>query len=293
MSKLQAVKPVQKKLGKAKILVFGKSGVGKTWAALDFPSVYYIDTEGGAELAHYQAKLENAGGVYFGIEQGSLDFKSVLEQIEALATEKHPYKTVVIDSITKIFANEIIREAIRLEESKKGNGFGADKKPAIFFMRKLINWLQRLDMNVVLIAHEKPEWLNEQQVGVTFDGWDKLEYELDLCLNVLKAGGKRTARIRKSRLEAFPEATSFDWSFDEFAKRYGKEVLVGEVKPIVIATSEQLLEINRLVKLINVPQKTIDEWFTKANVQSFEEMDTEIIAKIINFLTNKIQGVSK
>ena len=48
MSKLKAKDPVNAEPSKPKMLIFGKPGVGKTWGALDFPSCYYIDTEGGA-----------------------------------------------------------------------------------------------------------------------------------------------------------------------------------------------------------------------------------------------------
>ena len=63
-SRLKAVAPKAAEPSKPKVLIFGKPGVGKTWQALDFPSVYYIDTEGGADLAHYTDKLERSGGVY-------------------------------------------------------------------------------------------------------------------------------------------------------------------------------------------------------------------------------------
>ena len=55
-SKLLAVAPETVEPKKPKVLIFGAAGVGKTWTSLDFPGVYYIDTEGGADLDHYRAK---------------------------------------------------------------------------------------------------------------------------------------------------------------------------------------------------------------------------------------------
>ncbi len=126
-SKLGAVDPKAAEPSRPKITVFGKPKVGKTWGALDFPSVYYIDTEAGADLAHYTDKLKKSGGMYFGREQGSQDFATVIEQVKALATEKHPYKTLVIDSLSKIYNMEINKEAERLGDK---DGFGASKKPS-------------------------------------------------------------------------------------------------------------------------------------------------------------------
>lgn len=293
-SKLKAVDPKAAEPSKPKILVFGKPGVGKTWTSLDFPSVYYVDTEGGADLPHYTDKLKKAGGVYLGIEQGSLDFNEVLNQIQALATEDHSYKTLVIDSITKLFNLEVAREAERLGDK---NVFGADKKPAIAMMRRLISWLVRLDMNVILIAHEKPLWGTDakgerSEIGTTFDCWDKLEYELHLCLNIIKAGEKRLARVKKTRLTGFPDASSFPWSFDDFAERYGKEVIGKKAEALVLATLEQLTELHALLDVVKLPEGQIEKWFTAASVSDFHEMDSDKIIKIIAHLKTKTQPVA-
>ena len=72
-SKLKAKDPKDVVPGKIKMMIFGKSGIGKTWISLDFPKPYYIDAEGGARLAHYQAKLAAVGGSYFGVEDAALN----------------------------------------------------------------------------------------------------------------------------------------------------------------------------------------------------------------------------
>lgn len=288
-SKLKAVAPKAAEPSKPKILIYGKPGVGKTWVSLDFPSVYYIDTEGGADLTHYTDKLEKSGGVYFGLEQGSLDFTSVLEQIKALATEKHNFKTVVIDSITKIFNNEIAREADKLGAA---NAFGADKKPAISLMRQLTSWIQRLDMNVILVAHEKPLWGKDDkgqraEIGTTFDAWDKLEYELHLALNVIKLGDNRIARTKKSRLIGFPDGMVLPWSYNEFATRYGKDVMEKESKQLILATEKQLMELEKLFKKATLPEGIKDKWLAAANVANFEEIDSEKLQAIIDLIEAK------
>lgn len=285
-SKLKAVEPKSAEPKKPKILIYGKPGVGKTWASLDFPNVYYIDTEGGANMAHYTDKLKAAGGVYMGPEQGSLDFDTVIEQIQALATEDHGFKTVVIDSISKLFNTAIAVEAERLGDK---DAFGASKKPAVSYMRKMINWLSRIDMNVILISHEKSEWgLNAKgervEIGQTFDAWDKLEYELDLCLNVVKSGPNRTARVRKSRLTEFPDASSFPWSYSDFADKYGKEVIEKKSEALTLATPEQLDEIKHLLETVRLPEGQEDKWLKAAQVDGWEEMSTERIAKAIEHI---------
>jgi hypothetical protein len=288
-SRLKAVDPKAAEPSKPKILIFDKAGVGKTWTSLDFPSVYYIDTEGGADLAHYTEKLKAAGGVYFGPDQGSLSFDTVIEQIQALATERHPYRTVVIDSISKLFNTEIAAEAERLGDR---DAFGASKKPAVQHTRRLISWIDRLDMNVILIAHEKPLWLKGEQIGVTYDAWDKLEYELHLALNIAKEGSARVARVRKSRLTGFPDGASFPWSYEEFSTRYGKDVIEKEGGHIELATADQLAELHRVLKAVTLPPDQQEKWFKAAKVSSFEEMDAEKVIKIINYAKGVSDAVS-
>lgn len=292
-SRLKAVAPKSSAPVKPKILVYGKPGVGKTWTTLDFPTVYFIDTEGGAKEDRYIQKLETSGGVYFGPEHGATSFEEVLDQIKALATEKHSFRTVVIDSISKLFALEIAREAERLSAEGKKNEFGADKKPAVSYMRSLVAWLMRLDMNAILVAHSKSEWGRDKsgervEIGETFDCWDKLEYELDLAMKIEKRGPSRVAVVRKSRLGAFPDADSMPWSYEEFSRRYGRDVIEKAATQIDLATEEQVKEVLRLLETVKVSDSWQDKIFKAANVEKWTEMDREKIEAVITSLKERI-----
>lgn len=286
VSKLKAIEPKSAEPKKPKILLFGKPGVGKTFASLDFPGVYYIDTEGGANLDHYTDKLKASGGVYMGPEQGALDFDTVIGQVQALGTEQHNFKTIVIDSVSKLFNTAIAIEAERLGDK---NAFGADKKPAVANMRRLINWLSRVDMNVVLISHEKPEWGTDSkgqraEIGATFDCYDKLSYELDLCLNIVKAGPSRMARVTKSRLLEFPDTSNFPWSYKDFAAKYGKDVIEKKSEILVLAKPEQLAEIKNLLSVVKLPDGQEEKWLKAAQVDGWEEMSSDRISKAIDHI---------
>jgi hypothetical protein len=290
-SKLKAKDPALVTPGKIKMMMFSKSGVGKTWLAMDFPSPFYIDSEGGARLGHYQEKLKKAGGAYFGQEDGALDFPSVLEQVQALATEKHQFKTLAIGSITKLYQSAIAHEAERLGEK---DAFGASKKPAIAYMRRLVAWIQRLDMNVLFEAHEAVEWgLNpttkqREEIGQVPDVWDKLIYELDLTLRLEKRGNSRVAVVRKSRLLGFPEGEIFPLEYAEFGTRYGKDFIESAVSQIVLATSEQVKEIKALMEVVKVDEKEIEKILTKANAEAWEELTTQQAAATVAWLKKKV-----
>lgn len=292
-SKLGAVDPKAADPSRPKITVFGKPGVGKTWGALDFPSVYYIDTEAGADLAHYTDKLKKSGGVYFGREQGSQDFATVIEQVKALATEEHSYKTLVIDSLSKIYNIEVNKEAEKfaLKNPDAKSDYGASKKPALRLSGTLIRWLDKLDMNVILICHEKAEWAKGEQIGYIPDAHEKLEYDLHLCLQILKEGDSRKAFVKKSRLKEFPDASRFDWSYPEFVKRFGAVKIEAVAKQVILATPEQVKELNDLLEIIKIPEDTIEKWLKKANAENFEDMETKVILACINLMKSKKEGI--
>ena len=291
MSKLKARKPEAVNPGKIKMLTYGKSGVGKTWLSMDFPATYYIDCEGGARLAHYQRKLDESGGAYFGVEDGALDFDAVTLQIEALATEQHDYKTLAIGSITKLYQNAIAAEQQKLGDK---DGFGASKKPAIAGMRRLILWIHRLDMNVLMEAHEVTEWgLNpktgqREETGNMPDVWDKLIYELDLTLRIEKRGPQRVCVVRKSRLTGFPESESFPCEYPAFGERYGKDFLEAIPQAIILATPEQVLEINRLLSVVQVSSEQIDKLLQKAGASTIAELSLEQAQNTVDWLKKKV-----
>jgi hypothetical protein len=292
-SKLKAKDPKDVAPGKIKMMIFGKSGIGKTWISLDFPKPYYIDAEGGARLAHYQAKLAAVGGSYFGVEDGALSFEEVLGQIQALATEKHEFKTLVIGSITKLFQTAIAEESQRILESGNKDEYGASKKGPIRLMRRLVNWINRIDMNVVFEAHEMAEWglVNNvrEQIGTQADTWDKLIYELDLTLQVIKQGPSRYALIRKSRLMGFPETEKFPLEYAEFAKRYGKDFIEGEVKQINLATPEQIAELISWFDTLGVRDEEKQKVLDKAKAETIEELTVEQADAYLAFLKAKVE----
>lgn len=301
-SKLLATKAELIKPRKPTILVYGASSVGKTWFTLDWPDVYFIDVESGATQKEYRAKLQASNGFYLAAEDGAASFEVVLDQVRGLATEKHGFKTLVIDSMTKLFANEIAREAERLNEANKKNEFGADKKPAVNYMRQLVSWLTRMNMNVILICGEIGEWKATQttgrdqgygereQIGMTFDCWPRLEYELDLAIQVVKLGNSRYGKVRKSRIAAFSHASTFEWSYDAFTALYGRDIVEEASSPIDVATPEQLAEINRLLDIVKLEEGTVDKWLAAANVSAWDEMAEERVAKAIDYLKKRIEA---
>ena len=296
MSKLKATAPDLTDPGHIKCVIFGKSGVGKTWLALNFPKPFYIDTEGGARLRHYQEKLINAGGGYYGAKNGANDLDNIIDQISALATEKHDYKTLIIDSITKPWITAITNEQERLGDR---DAFGASKKPAVAKMRRIINWIGRLDMNVFMIAHEISEWgmvgNERKEIGKAPDIYEKLIYELDLTLQVrAHSDTRRDAVVYKTRLTGFPHNQVIvlqdgeDKGYEAISERYGRDFIEAEVKPITPATPEQVERIKEMFKIMNLTEEQIAKGLAKKNAETVEDLSAEDAQTIINDIQKKL-----
>lgn len=291
MSKLKGKSPELVKPGKIKAVLFGASGVGKTTLALSFPAPYYFDVEGGAKGPQYRELLQKSGGAYMGPEDGTLSFDTLIDQMQALATEKHPYKTLIVDSLTKLFQTTVSQEAERLGSK---DAFGASKKPAVAAMRRLVMWATRLDMNIWFVCHETTEWGmvdgQRAEIGKVADVWDKLIYELDLAIQATKRGPQRLAIVKKSRLSAFPDGESFVLDYAEFASRHGKESVEGDTSTIELARPEQVAEVLKLLDIVRIPDADVQKGFDKAGVSTWNEMTVDQITVWQNFLKKKISA---
>lgn len=270
---------------KPKFMIYGESGVGKTMFALSFPKPYLVDTEGGAVREQYQKKLKEVGGAYFGKEEGSQDFKAVINEVRELCTTKHEYKTLIIDSFTYLYMLEAAEA-----EAKGGSDFGRDKKSANVPTRQLISQLEKCDLNVILICHSKQSWERRGKdiinTGTTFDGYEKLEYILDLAIEIVKGG--KTFFVKKSRITGLPQGDSFPLSYDKFADIYGRQVVEAPAVPIVLATPEQISRLEALVEGLKVPEEVVEKWKTKADVENFYDMSSDVINSLIVYCEKKV-----
>lgn len=278
---LRAVKPtaIQKRL---KALFYGAAGAGKTTAAISFPKPYLIDTEKGSENTQYVDKLTKSGGVVF----QTTDFDELMSEVKSLLVEKHEYKTLIIDPLTILYNDLLDKSAI-----KHGTEFGKHYGEANKQVKHLLGLLLRLDMNVIITAHSKNEYgANMSVIGQTFDCYKKLDYLFDLVFEVQKRGKERTGLIKKSRIESLPDGETFPFSYDEIAIRYGREILERDAIAEVLATQEQVERLNYLIDLFKVPVEITDKWKTKANAESFDEMNESLIVKCIQSLEDKLQS---
>jgi hypothetical protein len=137
------------------ITIIGEQGRGKTRLAALFPRPVFIRVEDGLK------SVKDLAPKAFPVVRSS---NEVLEQIKALATEDHDYKTLVIDSVTQL--NTIIEaEIVKADGAKSINtamgGYGAGNKAVATVHKTVRDWCQRLrekkGMHIVFIAHTEIE----------------------------------------------------------------------------------------------------------------------------------------
>jgi hypothetical protein len=256
--------------------------VGKTTAAIQFPNSYIIDCEKGTE--NYDKLVTASGSVVF----QTTDINEVVQEVKSLLTEKHEYRTLVIDPITTIY-NDLLEKC----EHKVGTDFGRHYGEANKTMKRLANLIMALDMNVVITAHAKAEYgQNFSKIGYTFDGWKQLDYWFDLVVELGKKGKKRFAKIVKTRLEQFPDEDVFEWSYDAIKKRYDVAILERDAAPVSLSTPDQIREIKDLLALVRLPEGTTEKWFNKAGVDNWEDMPADVIAKCIEYVKNRLPSAA-
>jgi len=281
---LRAKKPeaIQKRL---KAFFYGGAKVGKTTASIQFPKPYLIDTERGAENDKYVKLLEQSGGVIFQTN----DFDDVLKEVTSLLTEKHEYKTLIIDPMTVLYDNLLEKWSIKV-----GTDYGRHANYAAKQMKNLYSLLLRLDMNVIITSHAKAQYqmIGKELtlLGNTFDCYKKMDYMFDLILEIQKRGSSRIAMIKGTRLTGFKEDETFDFSYEEISKRYGVELLEKDCISQTLASENQIKEMKHLVSLLHIPPETIDKMLQKEEAEDWTYLSSAYIQKCIDHFKSKIQG---
>ena len=201
------------------------------------------------------------------------NLEDITDEVKALLTEKHDFRTLILDSFTPAYDSELDKGE-RIVGSDWGRHYGYAKRGC----KRLFNLLSMLDMNVIVTAHSKNEYgENLKVIGTTFDGWKNLDYLFDLVFSLERRGKARIAVVRKTRLEEFPDQDTFEWSFDMLAKRYGGDLLTREATPIQLATDDQVNLFRKLCEVLALDAAAIQTRIEKAGAETVEELDTVTI----------------
>lgn len=293
---LRAKKPEEKQK-RLKMFVYGPSGIGKTTASLLFPRAYVIDTEKGTD--HYAKTINAMDSAVF---QSNV-FDDVMAEVKQLLTTKHEYRTLIIDPITQVYHSvqdkwsRIFEKHAKTEKEAEVQDFGMRYWGRVKSdFKALQRMLMALDMNIIVTSHQKDLYgTGMTKIGVTFDSMKGEDYLYDLVFRLEKKGDKRMAITIKERAEVghpkFPQ--EFEWSYQNFLKFYGEEIITREAVAVPLATEEQIKKVKNLLEVVRVDESEVSGWLSKADVSDWSEMTSETIGKTINFLEKKLALATK
>lgn len=291
--KAKAPEVVEKKL---KMFLFGPPGSRKTTSAIQFPKALIIDMERGSE--NYSKSIQQADSIV--LQTTNPD--EVLEEITSLLIEKHDRLTLILDPIT-IFYESTQEKWTRIFERYTDNQ--KNKELQDFGMRywgrvksnykAMLRMLLRLDMNIIMTAHQKDIYGNSMnKIGVGPDSMKGDNYFFDNVFQLNVLNGKAIANTIKQRSEPlypkFPD--SFEWSYKNFCDYYGKDILERPSVPVEMANSEQVTRLSILVEGLKVPPEIIEKWHTKCDVDSFDQMTSKEISSLIEYCEKKVLSLS-
>jgi AAA domain len=267
-----------------KAMFYGDMGTGKSTCACQFPNTAYIDTEDTTSKKRYAQMITDSGGQVL----ATGDFDEILSQVKELMSTKHDFRTLVIDSLTIPYDN-LVADCERIHGSEFGRHIVAANKK----MNMLVSLLLKADFNVIVCCQAKKEYSgsNMSVIGQTYNGYNRLGYMMDIVFETQVRGDKFVAVTKKSRLpDEFPMNETFSFNYDEVIRRYGADAIEKEVVPQELASKKQVEEVERLIDLFKIPEETYGKWTEKHNAESFEELSSDVIQKIIDHLKSKIQG---
>lgn len=287
---LRAKKPEIKK-PRLKTLLYAGEGAGKTYFCCSMPDTYYIDTENLEDYPQFVEMIKSNNGDLIYLPEIS----EIIAEVSTLLSTKHNYKTLVIDSISFPYAWLAQMEADRLQKKGaniEGTEFGANLAKAKRLTFQLGILLSRLDMNVIVTAHEKTKFEDNVEKGKTYDITDKMAYSLGSVWNLRLIGKSRKLFVKKSRYLELKnnEILDFENGYETLKEIFGEEIFTREAKEEILATTEQIEKFNHLTEVLQISEERINKLLTNAQATSIEEMSSEFIQKVINKMQKDILG---
>ncbi len=313
-------RPVTECNQRLKLFLFAESGCGKSYFCTQFPKAYYIDCEGRIKRQLYVDHLNKNDSVVWQTDK----FDDLLVEVKTLASVKHNYQTLVIDSITPIYTKLLDDCHANLLKLGRKLRFSEEYQEANKRFKKLTDLLRVLDMNVIVTAHSKDKWEDDKANGTTFDAYKKFDYYFEVVMEAkLEKDPKKDmtyykAIIKKSTIVSLQPNHKINFSYEGFKRLYDKELqsftpvpaIEAEEMPLKSAAKvhpmpkpDQVVKQkmkeetkNHLMFLMGELQLSNEvkaQWFNKLKVSSIEELSEAKVQHEIQKIEEKYPEAAK
>ena len=296
-----------------KIVVYGESGVCKTWFALQAPGKKaVIDTENGTDF--YGNKFK------FDVVKTRL-YTEVVKALDYIEANPDKYDVLIIDPITNIY--QVLKDAAQKNAERRARAKGKNGEDVSLTFRdwgiiknkynSLISRLCNLPCHVIITGWLKDVYEGHgddmKKVGVRIDADKKTEYQPDVIIRLeVDQHGNRYGVIEKDRTMTFKiKERVKDISFDHFLPAVSTEgeeskLLLDDEAAEVEADAiydqtakmddDQFMHMHTLINDItggNAEREKILEQVIKKKVEGFNgfadsEMPYEVAAQVIRYL---------
>ena len=218
---------------------------------------------------HYTTPRRSRHGFTFDVLRASTP-DEVMAAVDWLLTNKHPYRTLVVDPIT-VYWDSLQKKwsDIFLRRNKGSKGYRHEyydlqvkdwltiKGELKEFIRKLI----ALDMNVIVTAREKTKYKEGSFMvasGETFDGEKSLPYMFDTILRLyVDEKSRHMGFCIKDRSNRLPKE-AFECSYPVLEKLFGKGNLNRASKPVPYADEKQKAKINEYLQKFKLDPEQVE-----------------------------------
>ena len=282
ISPFQKAASLKKRL---KLFLWGDSGVGKTTLALQFPKPVVIDMEGGTD--HY-------GGEFQFDVLRAVTPDELMEAVDWLKVNEHPYRTLIIDPIT-IYWDSLQKKwsDIFLKRNKGSKGYKHefyDLQPKDWLtikseFKELVRKLIALDMNVIVTAREKTKYKEGSfmvAIGETFDGEKGLPYMFDTIVRMyVDEKGRHMGLCIKDRSNKLPRE-EFECTYAAIEKLFGKRYLNRKPKTVKYATKTQKEKIAKYVEQFGASEEQLARRLAAYGAENIDELTKENADLIIS-----------
>lgn len=251
-------KKAQDEAVRMKACFYGKPGVGKTWVSLHFPNPVVIDLEKGTAL--YGADFD------FDVLR-TQELEVIENAVDELIEDPQEYRTLIIDPMS-VYCDLVQEDVLAQRRLETGDDNvqlkGTDWGPIKQRIRRFVNKLLSLDLNIVVTAREKPEYLEGsfmKQVGVLPDIHKEIPHMFDTVIYIYidDEGVRRgiahpevkpgvVCKARTGKTTNLPKE-AFVFNYENLVKFWGIEGLsrkaesIASQKTLVKGNSNRTLEV--------------------------------------------------